>query len=69
MLTRVAKKQGEKPCRRKPQVSCSQVNLLNIIPLYRRTIHFIQSALEEEERNTLFQVKVLRERQERQAAH
>ncbi|WP_296900185.1 V-type ATP synthase subunit D [Thiohalocapsa sp.] len=43
-----------------------RVNALkyNIIPLYRRTIHFIQSALEEEERNTLFQVKVLRERQE-----
>ena len=43
-----------------------RVNALkyNIIPLYRRTIHFIQSALEEEERNTLFQVKVLRERSE-----
>ncbi len=41
-----------------------RVNALkyNIIPLYRRTIHFIQSALEEEERNTLFQVKLLRER-------
>lgn len=41
-----------------------RVNALkyNIIPLYRRTIHYIQSALEEEERNTLFQVKVLRER-------
>lgn len=40
-----------------------RVNALkyNIIPLYRRTVHFIQSALEEEERNTLFQVKVLRE--------
>jgi V/A-type H+-transporting ATPase subunit D len=40
-----------------------RVNALkyNIIPLYRRTIHFIQSALEEEERNTLFQVKVLRD--------
>jgi V/A-type H+-transporting ATPase subunit D len=25
-------------------------------------VHFIQSALEEEERNTLFQVKILRER-------
>lgn len=43
-----------------------RVNALkyNIIPRYRRTIHFIQSALEEEERNGLFQVKVLRERQE-----
>jgi V/A-type H+-transporting ATPase subunit D len=41
-----------------------RVNALkyNIIPLYQRTIHFIQSALEEEERNTLFQVKVLRDR-------
>ncbi len=40
-----------------------RVNALkyNIIPLYRRTIHFIQSSLEEEERNTLFQVKLLRE--------
>jgi V/A-type H+-transporting ATPase subunit D len=47
-----------------------RVNALkyNIIPLYRRTIHFIQSALEEEERNTLFQVKVLRERQSQQTA-
>ncbi|AFL73760.1 V-type ATP synthase subunit D [Thiocystis violascens] len=41
-----------------------RVNALkyNIIPLYRRTIHFIQSSLEEEERNTLFQVKLLRQR-------
>ena len=41
-----------------------RVNALkyNIIPRYRRTIHFIQSSLEEEERNTLFQVKRLRER-------
>ncbi len=41
-----------------------RVNALkyNLIPLYRRTIHFIQSSLEEEERNTLFQVKRLRER-------
>jgi V/A-type H+-transporting ATPase subunit D len=44
-----------------------RVNALkyNIIPLYRRTIHFIQSSLEEEERNTLFQVKLLRERAQR----
>lgn len=43
-----------------------RVNALkyNIIPLYRRTIHFIQSSLEEEERNTLFQVKLLRQRAE-----
>lgn len=41
-----------------------RVNALkyNIIPLYQRTIHFIQSSLEEEERNTLFQVKLLREK-------
>jgi len=41
-----------------------RVNALkyNIIPRYRRTIHFIQSTLEEEERNGLFQVKLLRER-------
>ena len=40
-----------------------RVNALkyNIIPRYRRTIHFIQSSLEEEERNTLFQIKILRE--------
>ncbi len=39
-----------------------RVNALryNIIPRYRNTIRFIQSALEEEERNTLFQLKVLR---------
>jgi V/A-type H+-transporting ATPase subunit D len=34
----------------------------NIIPRYDRTIRFIQSSLEEEERNGLFQVKLLRER-------
>jgi V/A-type H+-transporting ATPase subunit D len=40
-----------------------RVNALkyNIIPRYRRTIRFIRSALEEEERNTLFQIKILRE--------
>jgi V/A-type H+-transporting ATPase subunit D len=43
-----------------------RVNALkyNIIPRYQRTIHFIRSALEEEERNTLFQIKLLREREE-----
>lgn len=43
-----------------------RVNALkyNIIPLYKRTIHFIQSSLEEEERNTLFQVKLLRQKAE-----
>ena len=40
-----------------------RVNALkyNVIPRYRATIRFVQSALEEEERNTLFQIKVLRE--------
>jgi V/A-type H+-transporting ATPase subunit D len=36
----------------------------NIIPRYERTIRFIQASLEEEERNGLFQVKLLRERAE-----
>jgi len=34
----------------------------NIIPRYERTIRYIQASLEEEERNSLFQVKLLRER-------
>jgi len=40
-----------------------RVNALkyNVIPKYRTTIHFINSILEEEERNTLFQIKILRE--------
>lgn len=40
-----------------------RVNALkyNIIPRYLETVRFIRSALEEEERNTLFQVKRLRE--------
>jgi V/A-type H+-transporting ATPase subunit D len=39
-----------------------RVNALkyNIIPRYKNTIRFIESALEEEERNTLFQIKLLR---------
>ncbi len=39
-----------------------RVNALkyNIIPRYQNTIRFIESALEEEERNTLFQIKLLR---------
>lgn len=39
-----------------------RVNALkyNVIPRYRATIRYIQAALEEEERNTLFQIKVLR---------
>jgi len=41
-----------------------RVNALkyNVIPTYRATIRFINSTLEEEERNTLFQIKVLRGR-------
>jgi V/A-type H+-transporting ATPase subunit D len=39
-----------------------RVNALkyNIIPRYRNTIRHIESALQEEERNTLFQIKILR---------
>jgi V/A-type H+-transporting ATPase subunit D len=38
-----------------------RVNALkyNVIPRYHNTIRFIEAALEEEERNTLFQMKVL----------
>jgi len=38
-----------------------RVNALkyNVIPRYQETIRYIQAALEEEERNTLFQIKVL----------
>ncbi|WP_456407452.1 V-type ATP synthase subunit D [Thiolapillus sp.] len=40
-----------------------RVNALkyNIIPRYEATIHFIRETLEEEERDTLFQVKLLQE--------
>lgn len=40
-----------------------RVNALkyNVIPRYRETIRFIDAALEEEERNALFQIQVLRE--------
>ncbi len=40
-----------------------RVNALkhNVIPRYRSTIRFIESSLEEEERNALFQIKLLRE--------
>jgi V/A-type H+-transporting ATPase subunit D len=40
-----------------------RVNALkyNVIPKYRATIHFIHSSLQEEERNSLFQIKILRE--------
>jgi V/A-type H+-transporting ATPase subunit D len=43
-----------------------RVNALkyNVIPKYRETIRFINATLEEEERNTLFQIKRLRERNE-----
>lgn len=42
-----------------------RVNALkyNVIPRYEETIHYIQSALEEEERMTLFQIKLLHERE------
>ncbi len=48
-----------------------RVNALryNIIPRYRATIRYIQAVLEEEERNMLFQIKVLRENEQRRAAH
>ncbi len=38
-----------------------RVNALkyNIIPRYHATLHYIRQALEEDERNTLFQIKVL----------
>jgi V/A-type H+-transporting ATPase subunit D len=41
-----------------------RVNALkyNIIPRHRATIRFIESALEEEERNTLFQIRLLKDR-------
>ncbi len=41
-----------------------RVNALkyNIIPRYEKTIHFIAESLEEEERNSLFQVKRLQEK-------
>lgn len=39
-----------------------RVNALkyNIIPRYHATLHYIRQALEEDERNTLFQIKILR---------
>ena len=42
-----------------------RVNALkyNIIPRYRNTIRYIESALEEEERNVLFQIKLLRDKE------
>jgi V/A-type H+-transporting ATPase subunit D len=41
-----------------------RVNALkyNVIPRYERTIRFVESSLEEEERNGLFQLKLLSER-------
>ncbi len=40
-----------------------RVNALryNVIPRYRATVRFITAALEEEERNTLYQIKILQE--------
>lgn len=42
-----------------------RVNALkyNVIPRYKRTIKYVESSLEEEERNALFQLKVLQEKQ------
>ena len=41
-----------------------RVNALkyNVIPRYRNTIRYIESSLEEEERTTLFQIKILQKR-------
>ncbi len=41
-----------------------RVNALryNVIPRYRRTIAYVEASLEEEERNSLFQLKLLSER-------
>jgi V/A-type H+-transporting ATPase subunit D len=41
-----------------------RVNALkyNVIPRFERTIKYVQASLEEEERNSLFQLKVLLER-------
>jgi V/A-type H+/Na+-transporting ATPase subunit D len=46
-----------------------RVNALkyNIIPMYRAKIRAIRAALEEEERNALFQMQLLRERPDRHA--
>ncbi|MCW8881710.1 MAG: hypothetical protein OQK92_05295, partial [Sedimenticola sp.] len=46
-----------------------RVNALkyNIIPRYRATIRYIESVLEEEERNVLFQIKLLREKKQQTA--
>jgi V/A-type H+-transporting ATPase subunit D len=46
-----------------------RVNALryNIIPRYRQTIRHIESVLEEEERNMLFQIKVLRDQGEKRS--
>jgi V/A-type H+-transporting ATPase subunit D len=43
-----------------------RVNALkyNVIPRYQTTISYIESALSEEERNTLFQLKVMRSQME-----
>lgn len=45
-----------------------RVNALkyNVIPRFQRTIRYVESSIEEEERNVLFQLKVLQERKARQ---
>lgn len=48
-----------------------RVNALkyNVIPRYRETLRYIESSLEEEERSTLFQIKVLREQADAEGRH
>ena len=42
-----------------------RVNALkyNVIPKFQRTIRYVESSIEEEERNVLFQLKVLQQQQ------
>jgi len=46
-----------------------RVNALryNVIPRFQRTIRYVESSIEEEERNVLFQLKVLQDRQQSSA--
>jgi vacuolar-type H+-ATPase subunit D/Vma8 len=39
----------------------------NVIPKYATTIHFIKSSLEEGDRNTFFQINVLREQRDQRS--
>ena len=47
---------------RKTQKRVNNALKYHVIPRFRATIRSIKPALEEEERNTLFQIKVLREK-------